>query len=137
MQEQLNACIIASAGYAAGNIQLGAANNSASYLSEKRQDAFNIAKMSITKGVNIDEFNDTLKNEFLKRALALRSSCETKAAMLMEQNKEALNALYQTLLKYGTLSGKAVDMILNQYPLKGLAFDQSIFNFIEEAPMSA
>jgi ATP-dependent Zn protease len=131
IQEQMNACIIASSGYAAGNVQLGSSNNSSAYLPEKHQEAFDIAKMMITKGIKIDDFNDGLKNEFLKRALALRGSCEAKAAMLMEQNKEALSALYNALLKHGTLTGKAVDNILAQFELKGLEHDQNIFNFIE------
>lgn len=133
IQEQMNACIVASSGYAAGNVQLGSSNNSSAYLPEKHQEAFDIAKMTITKGIRIDEFNDSLKNEFLKRALALRGSCEAKAAILMEQNKDALNALYTALLKHGTLSGKAIDNILAQYQLKGLEHDQNLFNFIESA----
>jgi ATP-dependent Zn protease len=136
-QEQVNACIIALSGYAAGNVQLGAPNNSSAYLPEKRQEAFEIAKITITKGVKIDDFNEQLKNEFLKRALALRSSCEAKATMLIEQNKEALQALYAAILKHGTLSGKAIDAILAQHQLKGLELDQHVFNFIEAAPISA
>jgi ATP-dependent Zn protease len=136
-QEQINACIIASSGYAAGNVQLGAANNSSSYLPEKRQEAVDIAKMMITKGVRIEDFNEAIKQEFIKRALVLRASCEAKAATLMEQNKDALNALYNALMKHGTLSGKAIDNILAQYQLKGLEHDQNAFNFIESTPISA
>lgn len=136
-QEQLNACIIALSGYAAGNVQLGAANNSSAYLPEKRQEAFDIAKMTIAKGIKVDDFNDSLKNEFLKRAMALRSACETKAALLMEQNKEALNAVYTALLKHSTLTGKAIDTILAQHKLKGLEVDQNILSFVEASPIAA
>lgn len=136
-QENVNACIIALSGYAAGNVQLGAANNSSSYLPEKRQEAFNIAKISIAKGINLDEFNDNLKHEFLKRALVLRSSCESKALMLMEQNKEALNALYTAILKHGALTGKAIDTILAEHQLNGLASDQNLLNLIDHAFMNA
>ena len=117
--------------------KLGAANNSSSYLPEKRQEAFNIAKISIAKGINLDEFNDNLKHEFLKRALVLRSSCESKALMLMEQNKEALNALYTAILKHGALTGKMIDTILAEHQLNGLASDQNLLNLIDHAFMNA
>lgn len=137
VEEQINACIIASSGYAAGNIQLGVANNSSSYLPEKRQEAVDIARMMITKGIRLEDFNETIKQEFIKRALVLRAGCEAKAAALMEQNKDALNALYNALLKHGTLNGKTVDAILAQHTLKGLELDLNMINFIESAPISA
>lgn len=129
-QEQIGTCTTLLAGYTAGNVILGQLNNSTSYQAEHRQEAFEIAKKVVTNGVEIGNLDDALKNEYYKRALAFRNACSKKATALMEQNRDALEALANTLYEYETLSGKDVDAILSQFKLITPEQDDTILEIV-------
>jgi ATP-dependent Zn protease len=131
-QEQINACTIALAGYAAGNTILGKANNSATYLAEKRQEAFEIAKKAVSNGIDIDTLDDKLKTEYYKRALAFRNACDKKAAQLMEKNKQALERIAGALFEDKTLTGRQIDAILAQCTLSAPTIDNEILNIMDD-----
>jgi cell division protease FtsH len=131
VQEHINACAIDLSGVTAGKLLLGKANNSEKYLKDKRQEALDIAKGVISKGMNIDEFDDSFKRLFIARVMSFLNACEAKSALLMGQNKEALQALYAELLKRKTLTGTQIDAILARYTLSNSTQDDAILDIID------
>ncbi len=132
IQEQINACTIALAGYAAGNVLLSKSNNSNAYLAEKRLEAFEIAKKAVLNGINIDQLDDKLKHEYLARAMSLRNACYKNATTLLEQNKEALQLLARALLEYETLTGRDIDALMSECTITPLAKDNSIIDMMDD-----
>jgi hypothetical protein len=131
--EQIGSCCIGLSGYAAGNVLLGKAHNSPSYLAEKRQDAFDIAKKSISNGVNINDLDDSLKTEYYKRAMAFRNACDKKVTALLEKNKEALEALAGALFKFETLTGRDIDLILSHCTITLPEQDDALLNMMDDS----
>jgi len=114
-QDYLLECKLLLAGHAAEQIILGA--SSYSYRKEAAQQAFDIMLALVSKGLAVDKFPDTLKAQYLEKALALRDVCEKEVTALLEANKETLLAITQALLAKESLTGAEVALLAGITPL--------------------
>lgn len=132
VQEQINACTVAVSGYAAGNALLGQANNSATYLAKKRQEAFKLAVSIVSGGIDLESLPEKIKTKYDERAMKLLNACEKRATELMEKNKDLLKIFTGGLLEYKSLTGQDIEGIIKQYPPSITSIDPAIFNLIND-----
>lgn len=111
LAEKIHTCKILLAGHAAENIMLGSC--SYSYNPELSQHAFNIAKSIVLQGLDMNNMPDTLKTQYIQKALTLRSTYEQEIAALLSAHKDELKLIADALQERETLSYEDIDALFH------------------------
>jgi len=110
LQDKLAQCKIQLAGFAAEKILLGSCGYS--YNQECSHLSFAIAKSIASKGLDLNQFSNELKNKYLEKALQIQEQCEAEITELLTKHKDKLQKLADALLEQQTLTGYEADKVV-------------------------
>jgi len=105
-EEQLEQCKITLAGHIAEEIIYG--KSGYSYHKEDAQNAFDLAKLLAARGLDFNQFSDSIKTGYLNDAFAIKKQCEQEIHALLAQHKDKLIAIVDALCLHKSLSGQEV-----------------------------
>ena len=109
-EEKHDLCKIYLAGYAAERLLLGSCGYS--YYPDNKQQALEIVKSLVFKGINVDALPDQLKTAKYEQTFALLDELEQEVFELLKNNRNKLEALVDALLEEKILDGEQVEAVI-------------------------
>jgi len=108
--EKIKKCKIKLAGPIGEEILLG--NCGYSYDNESQQEALNIALSLVSEGINLKNIPKYFQEKYYVKAMEIIETCKKELRELLEQNKQHLENIYNTLLEEKTLDADQVKEII-------------------------
>jgi len=115
IQQKNQICVLLS-GNVASTLLTGV--GSGTYRSEDRNHALSLAKMLVSKGIDLDKLPKKQLQEYTQQALTLLEECERTITQLLRDHTELLQIITNTLYEKQTLNRADIDALYTEYKNK-------------------
>lgn len=116
--EKKSLCKVQLAGHIAEELILGSCGYS--YHKENKQHALEIAKSIVCEGIDITEVPKHIKNKYYDEAFALLKECGEETKTLLNEHKDTLELIANTLQERKTLSASDITTLMEHGTLDAI-----------------
>jgi len=127
-EEKIKKCKIKLAGPIGEEILFGGSGHS--YNNASQQEALNIALSLASEGIALKNMPKEAQDKYYTKALEIIAQCKKELKELLEQNKQHLENIYNTLLQEKTLDAKQIKRIISEK-------DESQIEQIDDTPQNS